>query len=194
MTSQPVVQPQGDAVDTAVEALAVAYLDDPMVCWLFPEPASRLRFQRGFIRFLLSTGDAELDTTGDGVAVALWLTVPPNGEHAGLTAGEEIALQAAFGPSAERLSWLGAEFSRRHPRGERHLYLALIGVLPEARGQGHGTALLRHRLDGSLAAYLEATTERGAALYARHGFAPLGEPVALPGGPSCYPMWRPATP
>ncbi|MCO1581281.1 GNAT family N-acetyltransferase [Crossiella sp. SN42] len=193
MTPEPVVRPRGDAFDAAVETLAVAYLDDPLVSWLFPEPTSRLRFQRGFIRFLLAAGEAELETTAEGAAVALWLTVEANGEFTGLTADELTALHASFGPAAHRLAELGGEFTRRHPHGERHLYLPLIGVLPEARGQGHGSLLLRHRLARTrLPAYLEASTGRGVALYARHGFVPLGEPIRLAGGPDCHPMWRPA--
>ncbi|GAA2802077.1 hypothetical protein GCM10010452_33360 [Crossiella cryophila] len=192
MTPTSVLSPQGDAFDAAVETLAVAFLDDPLVAWLFPEPTGRLRFQRGFIRFLLATGEAELDTTGDGAAVALWLRVEANGEFAGLTEGELVALREAFGGAAERLTLVGGEFSRRHPRGERHLYLALLGVLPEARGRGHGGRLLGHRVVGAeLPVYLEATTGRSAGLFGRYGFGALGEAIHLPGGPSCLPMWRP---
>ncbi|MGO1049650.1 hypothetical protein [Crossiella sp. CA198] len=193
MTPTSVLSPQGDAFDAAVETLAVAFLDDPLVAWLFPEPTGRLRFQRGFIRFLLATGEAELDTTGDGAAIALWLRVEPNGEFAGLSEGDLDALRSAFGPAAERLIWVGGEFSRRHPRGERHVYLALLGVLPEARGRGHGGRLLGHRLTGArLPVYLEATTGRSAGLFGRHGFEALGDPIHVPGGPSCLPMWRAA--
>jgi hypothetical protein len=40
-----------------------------------------------------------------------------------------------------------------------------------------------------LPAYLEATSDRGTQLYRRHGFEVVDE-IALPDGPSLWPMWR----
>jgi RimJ/RimL family protein N-acetyltransferase len=69
-----------------------------------------------------------------------------------------------------------------------------LGVATRFQGQGLGTALLRQTLDRcdreGVAAYLEASTERSAALYARLGFVHLGE-LRVPDGPRFWPMRRP---
>jgi GNAT superfamily N-acetyltransferase len=75
-----------------------------------------------------------------------------------------------------------------------HWYLLYLGVAPGRQGQGIGSALLRPVLDACdrtrTPAYLEATSERNRALYARHGFL-AGDPLPLPErGPTVVPMWR----
>ena len=81
-----------------------------------------------------------------------------------------------------------------HPHAP-HWYLPWIGVRPEAQGMGLGAQLLSlglARADAEgMPAYLEATNRRNAALYARHGFEPIGV-VEAPGYPEIIPMWRPA--
>nr|MDT0657722.1 GNAT family N-acetyltransferase [Micromonospora sp. DSM 115978] len=81
----------------------------------------------------------------------------------------------------------------RHPHVP-HVYLSSMGTLPARRGLGPGSAMLRHGLDRArglgLPVYLEASTSRNHALYARHGFVDLGPPLPLPeGGPVLRPMW-----
>ncbi|HEX9903351.1 MAG TPA: GNAT family N-acetyltransferase [Propylenella sp.] len=106
-----------------------------------------------------------------------------------------VYLEASLPP--ERLGLLAAGMaiqSEMHPR-EPHWYLPWMGVVPEAQGMELGSALLRIGLsradaDG-LPAYLEATSRRNAALYARHGFKAIGV-VEAPGYPQIIAMWRPA--
>jgi GNAT superfamily N-acetyltransferase len=58
------------------------------------------------------------------------------------------------------------------------------------RGEGIGTALLRHRLDRVRGpAYLESSKHENLALYERFGFV-LRETIHLPDGPDLWPMWR----
>ncbi|TDC98808.1 GNAT family N-acetyltransferase [Nonomuraea deserti] len=69
-----------------------------------------------------------------------------------------------------------------------------MGVIRGRQGTGLGSAMLRHRLgradaDG-LPAYLEASSPRSRALYERHGFEELGEPVRVADSPLLWPMWR----
>jgi uncharacterized protein YjiS (DUF1127 family) len=68
-------------------------------------------------------------------------------------------------------------------------------VRPEAQGRGAGSALLARglaRADAEgLPAYLEATSRRNAALYARHGFE-VQAIVEAEGYPEIILMWRPA--
>lgn len=60
---------------------------------------------------------------------------------------------------------------------EPHFYLHMIGAADNARGMGLGTLMLRRVLDvcdrEGVPAYLEASTARSEALYARHGFETL---------------------
>jgi RimJ/RimL family protein N-acetyltransferase len=92
-----------------------------------------------------------------------------------------------------RASRTQAFFERDHLQ-EPHYYIRYVGVATRFQGQGLGTALLRPTLDRcdgeGFPAYLEASTERSAALYERLGFVHLGE-LRLPGGPPFWPMRRP---
>lgn len=82
--------------------------------------------------------------------------------------------------------------AKLHPR-EPHWYLFAVGVVPEATGEGRGTALLQPVLercdDDRLPAYLEASTEDNARLYARLGFESRDE-VEVLDGVRVRPMWR----
>jgi GNAT superfamily N-acetyltransferase len=75
--------------------------------------------------------------------------------------------------------------SRPH---EEFWYLAGVGAV--RRGEGIGTALLRHRLDQVRGpAYLESSKHENIPLYERFGFE-LREAITLPDGPDLWPMWR----
>ncbi|GIH64893.1 GNAT family N-acetyltransferase [Microbispora siamensis] len=135
-TSYATVWRAGDEGAQAVlDVLTEAFMNDPLVRWLFPAAGDRGRLQRHYYRPLLA-----------------------------------------------------------HPAAEPHLYLPCIGVLGGWQGAGLGSAMLRHRLERADAdgvpAYLEASSARSRALYLRHGFADLGEPVRVADGPLLWPMWR----
>jgi RimJ/RimL family protein N-acetyltransferase len=89
--------------------------------------------------------------------------------------------------------WDATFFERNHLQ-EPHYYIRWVGVATSFQGQGLGTALLRPTLDRcdreGLPAYLQASTERSAALYERLGFVHLGE-LQVPDGPRFWPMRRP---
>jgi GNAT superfamily N-acetyltransferase len=115
-----------------------------------------------------------------------------------------ITQQIAHGPAFTRV--FGARIGHalamitlmehRHIR-EPHYYIAYVGVAPPSQGQGLGTALLQPTLERcdreGLPAYLEATSERNAALYARLGFAHLDQ-FTLGSSPPLWPMRRPPAP
>lgn len=181
---------------TVLDVLTEAFLDDPVTCWLFPKPEERRRLQVLFANSLLTHGPVETHLVADR-AVAVWqflergqepFAEQPDGS------GEEL-LTTVFGTNTSRMTVLGRSLTERHPRSEPHLYLVAIGVHPERQGTGIGSVLLRHGLSRAdvegLPAYLEASSPRSRALYARHGFVDLGAPIRLPDGPPVWPMWRP---
>ncbi len=69
----------------------------------------------------------------------------------------------------------------------------MLGTDPIHQGKGVGSALLAPILERcdreGIGAYLESSKESNIAFYRRHRFEVTGE-IALPGGPSVWPMWR----
>jgi GNAT superfamily N-acetyltransferase len=188
---------------TDVPALAVtlarAFADDPVFCWLQPDPDRRVAALPGFFAAMarhhfLAGGGVEVAAGVPGVgAAALW--DPP-----GRSMGNPLA-QIAMVPALLRMfrgrigvaRALSDEMKANHPE-EPHWYLAMIGSDPGVRGGGYGAALMRSRLDRCDAeyapAYLESSNPDNIPYYLRFGFEVTGE-IAMPGGgPSLWPMWR----
>lgn len=172
-----------------LSALASAFDADPFAAWLFPEPSRRAGLQAGFYLALLDHPGAEGHLAGDGEGAAIWLRLQA-GEHL-----HDDRDGTAPPDSMARLRSVGEALAARHPVDEPHRYLAVMGVAAARQGRGIGTTLLRHGLeradrDGT-GTYLESSSPRSRALYLRHGFTDLGEPVRLEDAPPLYPMWRP---
>ena len=186
--------------DVAVlaRALALAFEDDPIFAWLLPDGHRRYdRLLRMFTLELedvvLPTGSAWMSPEGSGACLEL----PPGGWRMPLRTQALHAPQfaAVFGRSLPKALITITKMERRHLR-EPHFYIPYIGVAPEAQGAGLGSRLLGRTLERAdaegLPTYLEATAEKNAALYARHGFEHLGAFTVL-GSPPLWPMRRPAS-
>jgi ribosomal protein S18 acetylase RimI-like enzyme len=117
-------------------------------------------------------------------------------------AGEVPALSAALAQafaSEALMNWLLPQRTRRamyeHHPTEPHYYIRCVGVRPGLQGQGLGSALMRPTLErcdsDGVPAYLEASSERSAALYERLGFVHLGVLQLPDKGPPLWPMQRP---
>lgn len=178
---EPARQAISDDVPRLAEVLAAAFYEDPVFAWLIPvDGRRRARLRHFFEVELRAVGLARgsVWTTGDLAGAALstppgkwrlpWPVVPRH--------GREFA--RAFGVRLPRAGALLQRVESRHVRGPHH-YFACIGVAPERQGQGLGSRLMRptlERCDNSqLPAYLEASTERNAALYERLGFVLIDE-------------------
>ena len=184
--------------DVAVlaRALALAFEDDPIFAWLLQD--GRRRYDR-LLRFftlelgdvVLPTGSAWMSPEGSGACLEL----PPGKWRMPLRTQALHAPQfaAVFGRSLPRALITITKMERRHLR-EPHFYVPYIGVAPGAQGAGLGSRLLGRTLERAdadgLPTYLEATAEKNAALYARHGFEHLGAFTIL-GSPPLWPMRRP---
>lgn len=171
--------------------LAEAFYEDPIFSWLIPDDTRRqARLRRYFAielrYFALAKG--RVWTTSDLTGAAL--STPPGvwrvPLHATLMEG------GAFGTHIPRAARLGAAMEWRHIR-ERHYYVRDIGVHPDTQGQGLGSKLMRPTLDRcdqeGLPAYLEASSERSAALYERLGFRLTSE-LRIAGSPPLRLMLR----
>lgn len=171
--------------------LAEAFLDDPVFTWLIPDDTKRLaRLRRYFAielgRFALPMG--RVWTTNDLTGAAL--SLPPKAWRVPLHA--TLLHGTAFGGRIARAAKLGATMERLHPR-DPHYYVRDLGVHPDMQGRGLGRALLRPTLErcdrDGLPAYLEASSERSAALYERLGFR-LTRELRIGGSPPLRLMLR----
>jgi RimJ/RimL family protein N-acetyltransferase len=188
-----------DDVSPLKRVLAAAFYEDPIFSWLMPDVATRpARLRRFFeveLRHVaLSHGEVWTSSELGGAALCLQPGAWRLPTRVLFTQGPGFA--RVFGARLPRAAGLLSLIERRHTR-ELHYYFAFIGVSPEAQGQGLGTALMRPTLDRcdeqGLPAYLEASSERNAALYARLGFE-LKDELRFAGSPPLRLMLRPPRP
>jgi ribosomal protein S18 acetylase RimI-like enzyme len=173
----------------ATAVLVLAFIDDPVARWTYPDPEQYLRLFPAFVRAF--GGGALVQETGrfagDHVGVALWLPPGVEPDHAAiqatLPAGRDAEIAAVF-----------EKMASYHP-SEPHWYLPLIGVDPACRRKGCGAALLEDTLRrcdrDHVAAYLESTNPANIGLYQRHGFEIQGV-IQARSSPPLFPMLRPA--
>jgi GNAT superfamily N-acetyltransferase len=170
-----------DDVPRLAEVLADAFYDDPPFVWMMPVERERRSQLRRFFEIELrvvglARGSvwtaAELPGAVISTSPGNW-RLPPS---AMLRHG--LAYRRAFGARLPQATALLSRIESRHPRQPHH-YIPYVGVAPERQGAGIGTRLMQPTLDRcdqeQLPAYLEATTECNAALYARLGFEQIGE-------------------
>ena len=177
-----------------VETLVAAFVDDPVMTWGIPDARRRPEILRAFFEITVDVFQpyGELYIT-DPISAAGAVWVPPGGQPAGEEAEQLVALYLeATQENSERFLAAIELMDECHPQ-EPHDYLFFLATQPEWQGRGLGSALLREVLDRcdreGRPAYLEATNEGCRRLYQRHGFEVTAE-IALPDGPTMWPMWR----
>ena len=175
-------------------ALARAFDDDPIMGHLLP-PGRHLGRLAGYFTGALRVQHLEHGlcfTTEDRAAAALW---DPPGDWK-MTVGQIARggrwMFPAFGRYVPRALRCLSLMEKQHPT-EPHYYLAVLGTDPSRQGKGLGSAVLQpvfERCDTEgVPAYLESSKASNIPFYERHGFKVTGE-IALPNGPSMWPMWR----
>jgi len=179
-----------------VDTLQAAFWDDPLICWLLPDEASRSRRAAWLFRSLLAYRYVPMRTTWtthDQVGAALWAPpghwrLPPRT----VLRTSRLTLRALGRRAFASLALL-EEVERHHP-AEPHWYLSTLGTTPPAQGRGVGSALMAPvlaRCDAEgIPAYLESSKESNIPFYARHGFTVTGEIRAGKGAPTLWSMWR----
>ena len=179
------------------EVVAKAFYDDPVMRFFLPADDVRGERLRQFMGVALRKitypyGETYVESTYRGAA--LWN--PPNQRPHGILSDLSLMpamLRFAGLSGLPRIMQSFSLIEGKHPK-EAHYYLLAIGVDPSSQGQGLGTRLMApvlERCDTDRApAYLEASSERSAALYERNGFKVIEELKLPRGGPPIWRMWR----
>jgi GNAT superfamily N-acetyltransferase len=193
-----------DDEELVARVAARGFHDDPVMGWLFPDPAERPRLLE-----LAFRGLAQRHFAGPGLihvldeaCAAFWRPpLEPSGDATGPHQPDASPEESAAPPPAplgfrpdvlERIGRLDAAMAAAHPE-EPHWYLGVLSTLPEQQNRGLGTRALAPVLDRcdteGLPAYLESSNPRNLPFYWRLSFESTGE-IRLPDGPVLYQMWR----
>lgn len=195
MTTPPEVRrARPDDVPELARTLSRAFEDDPLFQVLLPEDrvARLTRFFEASLRVVhLPLGEAWM--TEDRRAAALF--APPGRWHVSLAQQLRLLpMIAVFRGKALLGHRMHTIVERYHPP-DAHYYLAVLGVHPDAQGQGLGSRVLRPILERcdreGLDAYLESSNEKNHTFYRRQGFT-VTETLDLPRGTRVWPMRRTA--
>jgi GNAT superfamily N-acetyltransferase len=189
-------------VSTLSAALAQAFASDAVMNWLLPQRTRRAARRELMFTLELQTYVLPQDglvfaaNDGRGGLAGGCLALPPGRWQMPRAVDGRTAVRwlRALGTRLPRASRVQRTMEEHHP-AEPHYYIRTIGVRPGLQGQGLGSALMRPVLDRcdseGQPAYLEASSERSAALYERLGFVHLGVLELPDGGPPMWPMRRP---
>jgi GNAT superfamily N-acetyltransferase len=182
--------------EQVTDLFALAFRDDPLWGWAFPDAENRVAHHRIwwglYLHSALPYGCVWM--TEDGGAASVW--IPPDEPE--LSAEDERRvepmLRELLGQHADNVLTLLECFESEHPRHTPHYYLSLVGTHPDHRGHGKGMGLLAANLaridEQRLPAYLESSNRANDHRYERLGFVQVGEFAAPRGGPTVVCMWR----
>jgi GNAT superfamily N-acetyltransferase len=187
-----------DAVPKVAAVLADAFINDPVFTWMLPgsvrlQARLRMMFAAEMEQYVQPNGGTVWTTCGyDGAVCEL----PPGGWEMPLSFSgtEALTWVRALGRRLRLAGRAHRVMEERHLR-EPHFYVRTVGVRTALQGRGVGSALMQptiQRADSAeLPTYIEASSERSAALYERLGFVHL-DVLELPeGGPPVWRMRRP---
>ncbi|MDP1792499.1 MAG: GNAT family N-acetyltransferase [Acidimicrobiales bacterium] len=195
MTKHAVRTATVDDLDGMARTMARAFLDDPLINYMFPDRAQRVRGLEPFFRVMIAASlrdQHEMISTTEGcTGVAMWRTP----EH------WKMPTRSALGLAPTILRRFGLRNSARafgalttiekaHPN-EPHWYLDGLGSDPDHQRSGVGSSLLApilERCDNEgMPAYLECIDEN-VPYYRRHGFEVTGQHDF--GSLTVWFMWR----
>ena len=180
------------------QTLARAFHDDPLICFILSDPATRqARMPRLFkLLFKIGVKYGACDVTSGYEAAALWR--PPNEWHIPfwqyIVNGVEFLSLFGAGGAAHVTSVMD-HIEKQHPH-EPHFYLQAIGTDPVKQGMGYGGVVMRRHLaladTAHMPCYLESSKDTNIPIYKSFGFEITGEIKVPGGGPTIWPMWRAA--
>jgi ribosomal protein S18 acetylase RimI-like enzyme len=188
LTQKNIVSLTEENLEAAAESLARAFHNDPLQTYVFPDEAERAARSPAHFAPLLRYGmlfGEVLTTEGLPSGAAVWLPpetweiTPERASAAGLDDLPDVLGEEAANRFFSVLGAIDPYHHRDVPPA--HWYVMVVGVAPEARGQGLGRALLEpimNRADESrLPCYLETAQPDNVAFYERLGFKKVVEVV-----------------
>ena len=180
--------------------VAQAFVDDPLLQWMFPDESTRVESTAAWMGLIVEEYilHARVDTVeidGEIVAAALW-RIPgdarlPHPEHPSLP-----GLLAALVGNERQLAIGNAlrAFSAVRPT-EPFAYLQFLAVSPPHQGRGLGREVIRPGVDAAAAAgfgvHLETTNPRNLSFYRSLGFQVTTELTLEVDGPAASILWMP---
>ena len=177
--------------EDVIDALRLAFVTDPAVRWVWPDPR---KYLSNFSRFAKAFGGKAFayesaHYVGNFSGVALWLPPSVNPDVDQLM---EL-LQSSGSEDSKRDGPEVFEKMGSYHTNEPHWYLPLLGVDPFYHGKGLGSALIQHALSicdrDNKSAYLESSNPKNISFYERHGFELLGT-IQVNTSPPLFPMLR----
>lgn len=192
---------RSDSLSPAADALAAAFMEDPLFRSLVPHAPCRRRWLRALMAANLSALFPEGHVYGDGNAV---MGLVPPGRYP-LPIGRLVGfltrvLPCSLDGNLPARSWFRGIAAQRlidrvHPRYP-HWYLSVVGVRPEIHGTGLGRRMIEFAvsLAGRLPLYLETTNPRNLGFYGRFGFEVVDRFPTPGGGGSIWTMQRAGVP
>lgn len=180
-------------------SLALAFAEDPVMLYIFPEPHNRHARIAAMFRLALKTyaRDGLVESFTEGCAAAIWQ--PPNPDKPSFLEVFLNGLEAVvkLRSAIQRGGRVESAMARAKP-AQPYWYLAVLGTEPAHRGpwlQGHSRARrlmmsVLQRCDNDRSpAYLESSNADNLSFYKSFGFT-ITEEISLPDGPSLWGMWR----
>jgi GNAT superfamily N-acetyltransferase len=187
-----------DDLDAVIDTITVAFQNDPVWSWAFPDDAARpAQFRRWWpilVEGALGQGFTWLTPAAESISVWVRPGMPELTDEA--EARVLPTLEELLGDRSRIVLEGLLRFEEAHPHDEPHYYLSFVATHDDHRGQGIGEQILAANLaliDGEhLPAYLESSNPKNLARYQRLGFEPRDEFSMPDNGPPVTTMWRPA--
>lgn len=190
-------------VEEAAQVLSQAFMDDPLISFILPIRATRIRT---LVKFFRVYGEISIkNKRGYGVAeplqgVAYWKF--PEQDSLSIS----VKSLAKFLPLLFTMYPIGyfrakqilAEIDNLHKKYAEgpHYYLDNLGVLPSARGKGVSSKLIRPFLEMAdtqkVIAYTDTVTPSNVPLYEHFGFRCVEVSLVAGTGITVYALQRPA--
>ncbi len=181
-------------MDQVTRTLWLAFREDPLWRWVFPEHHGLAVWWRFLIGSALKHGWVWI--LGDYAAASVW--IPPGCAELELEEERQVEghLEALVGARVREVMQLLERFEAAHPRTTPHYYLSLLGTHPDHRGSGLGMYLLTENLrlidEQRMPAYLESSNPVNCPRYESVGFQRMDEFLTPTGEGAVTTMWRPS--
>jgi ribosomal protein S18 acetylase RimI-like enzyme len=186
--------------EEVVDILTSAFYDDPVYVWFMRQDHQKEEAYRHFFNTVLSEYFIKSIVYKDSEsrATSVWIDSKYIPDYTGRDRPTTDSFLKNISywcteKGVNKFIQLTDLQDKTHPK-ERHHYLWVVGVIPEAQGRGLGTEILRHHLavldEIQMPTYLENSNEKNLGLYKRLGFQQVNTIEIEKDGPHFWGMWR----